>query len=475
MLAPAAWQQTRGGRIAAAAASGAVVRVLSSLLTLLSLPLAVRYLGAERFGVWATIASTVALLNLLDMGIASTLTNHLARAYALGDKPYAARCMTNALALTASLASMAGLAFAIVWPRVDWMSLFNVAASVPRSEVNYTVAAAAALMILGLPAALGSKVFAGYQEVHLSNFVVAIGAVANVVGLFAGIALRVSMPVLLVMSAGCMTLCNFVALVVTLLGYKPWLRPRLGLLDLPMARELLTSGSAFFLIQIAGAVVFSSDNLVVSHYLGAAQVTPYAVTWRLVALTAVLQSLIFPALWPAYAEAHARRDYAWMRGVFRFTLRWTVVLNLTCGVLLIVAGKTMIRWWAGPAAVPSSALLAAMALWAVISGFMTVESCLLAAVNRTREQGVLSMIAAAVNLGLSIVLVQRIGSVGVIAGTILSYLLVLVVPQSLIVRSVLRVSLTEESSESFEFQVSRDAREVLQKPTGPPICTGASD
>ncbi len=47
---------------------------------------------------------------------------------------------------------------------------------------------------------------------------------------------------------------------------------------------------------------------------------------------------------------------------------------------------------------PSTALLAAMALWAVISGCMTVESCLLAAVNRTREQGVLSIIAAAVNL-----------------------------------------------------------------------------
>src|SRR5271165_3794918 len=405
--------QTRGGRIAAATSSGAVARVLSSLLTLVSLPLAVRYLGGERFGVWATIASTVALLNLLDLGIASTLTNHLSRAYALGDKPYAARCMTNALALTASLACIAGLAFGIVWARIDWMALFNVAGSVSRSEVNYTVAAAAALMLVGLPAALGSKIFAGYQEVHLSNFVIAIGAVANVAGLFAGIALRVSMPALLVMSAGCVTVCNFVALVVTLLVNKPWLRPRLALLDLPMARELLTSGSAFFLIQIAGAVVFSSDNLVVSHYLGAAQVTPYAVTWRLVALTAVLQSLIFPALWPAYAEAYARHDYAWMRRAFRFTLRWTLALNLTCGVLLITAGKFVIRWWAGPAAVPSSALLAAMALWAVISGFMTVESCLLAAVNRTREQGVLSIAAAVVNLALSIVLVKHIGSVGV--------------------------------------------------------------
>src|ERR1035441_7578028 len=151
------------------------------------------------------------------------------------------------------------------------MALFNVAASVPRSEVNNTVAAAAVLMLLGLPAALGSKVFAGYQEVHLGNFLVAIGAVGNVAGLFLGIALRVSMPVLLVMSAGCVTLSNFGALLGTLLGYKPWLRPRLALLDRSLARELLASGSAFFLIQIAGAVVFSSDNLVVSHYLGAAQ------------------------------------------------------------------------------------------------------------------------------------------------------------------------------------------------------------
>ena len=205
MLATVTWRQTRWGRIAAAASSGAMARILSSALTLVSLPLAVRYLGAERFGVWATISSTVVLLNLLDLGIASTLTNHVARAFALGDKQYAACCTTNALALTVAVASIAGLIFTAAWMHIDWMAVFNVAASVSRREVNTTVAAAAALVLLGLPSSLGSKVFAGYQEVHLNNFVFAIGAVANVVGLFAGIALRVSMPALLVMSAGCET------------------------------------------------------------------------------------------------------------------------------------------------------------------------------------------------------------------------------------------------------------------------------
>ena len=179
--------------------------MLSSLLTLVSLPLAVRYLGPERFGLWATIASTVVFLNLLDLGIASTLTNHIARAYAEGDREYATRYTTNALALTALVACFAGAALVGTWPHLDWAALLNVSANVPRSEVSATVAVAAALMLLGLPASLGSRILTGYQEVHLSNMVVAAGTVANLAGLVTGIALRVSMPALFAMSVGGLT------------------------------------------------------------------------------------------------------------------------------------------------------------------------------------------------------------------------------------------------------------------------------
>jgi O-antigen/teichoic acid export membrane protein len=412
--------------------------VLSSLVTLLSLPLALHYLGPERYGAWATIASTVVFLNLFDFGIAGTLTNHIARSYALRDREYAARYTTNAFALSAAVACTAGAALALAWAHIDWVKLFNVSPRVSRSEVSETAAVAIALVLAGFPASLCSKIFAGHQEVHLGNVVVAAGTLANLAGLLAGIALRVSMPILFVMAAGGTTLCNLAALVGVVAWQKPWLRPRLSLIEWPIARELLSSGSGFFLLQIAGAVVFSSDNVVVSHYLGAARVTPYSVTWRLVGLTAVVQGLVFPALWPAYAEAYAKGDYGWLRVTFRTTMRVTLALNMGFALLLVAAGKPLIHWWAGEPAVPSTALLAAMALWAVISGCMTVESCLLAAVDRTRAQGVLSIIAAALNLALSIALVQRIGSLGVIVGTILSYLIVLVVPQSLIVRDVLK-------------------------------------
>ena len=435
------FQSSRIGRIGRAVLSGGLARVLSSAITLLSLPLAVRYLGGERYGVWATITTTAVWVNLLDLGIANTLTNKISRAYALHDKQYAARYFTNALLLTSVMAGLAGVAGAGLLGAVNWTRLLHMSASVNSTEVRHTMAAAFAIMLLGLPCGLVNKLLAGYQEVHRSNFVACAAAMAGLCGLALGIALRVSMPMLFVLSAGCLTFGNLVMLIVVVGWQKPWLRPRLRLVERRAMRELLSSGSAFFFIQVAAVVVFSSDNLVVSHYLGPAEVTPYSVSWRLVGFTAMLPSLVFPALWPAYAEAHARHDHGWIRRTFSLTMWGIIGFNLACSALLLAAGRELIRLWAGAAAVPSRSLLAAMCLWMLISGCMSFESCLLAALDRTRAQAALSIVAAALNIFLSVMWVQRVGSVGVIAGTIISYLVVLVVPQTLIVRDLWRKEL----------------------------------
>jgi O-antigen/teichoic acid export membrane protein len=441
--------QSREGRIAWAVTSGAAARVLSAGVSLLTLPLAVRYLGAERFGIWATVSSTVLFLNLLDLGIAATLTNRIARAYATGDRVYAVRYVSNAIALSASIAGGAALALMALWNRIDIPRLLSVPVTVPDREVDATIVVAVALVLIGIPASLAGRIFAGYQEVHRGNAVVAAATVANFAALLIGIGLHASMPTLFALGFGWTAALNLGALVVLVCHSKPWLRPRLSLLRWSDARELLGSGSGFFLVQLAGVVVFSTDNVILSHYLGPAQVTPYNVTWRLAGFAAFAQGLLFPALWPAYAEAYARRDLEWMRRAFAVTMRGTLALTAMFAVVLVLAGQALVRWWAGSTAVPSRTLLAAMAVWAVISGCMTVESCLLAGTNRTHEQGVLSIAAALVNLGLSIFLVQRIGAVGVILGTILSYLLVLVVPQSLLVRRALRLQRERPGGEMY--------------------------
>jgi len=439
---------SRYGRILQAVWSGGAARVFSSAVTLLSLPLAVRYLGVERYGVWATITTTAVWINLLDLGVANTLTNHISRAYASQDKRAAAASFTGALFLTGATAALAGVSAILLFPHINWIRLLNVSPRVSAAEVSRTAAVAVGLTLLALPCNLVSKILAGYQELHRNNYAACAGAAVSLCGLTLAIALRVSMPVLFVMSVGSLTFTSLALMVVVVAWQKRWLIPRVSFLDWGVTKELLRSGSSFFLIQVAAVVVFSSDNLIVSHYSGAAEVTPYSVTWRIVGLVALLQSLVFPALWPAYSEAYAKRDFAWIRRTFAATMTGTVALNLVCAAILLAVGRGMIRIWAGGAAVPAFALLLAMCVWAVINGFMSVESCLLAALDRTREQAVLSMLAAAVNIFLSLLWVRQIGALGVIGGTIVSYLLVLVLPQTMLVRRVWKDQLSTASEPS---------------------------
>jgi O-antigen/teichoic acid export membrane protein len=442
-------------RIMTAVVSGGAARALSSLLTVISLPLAVRYLGAERYGVWATVVSVAVWVNLLDLGIANSLTNLVSQAYARHDRAEAARAFSNALAVTIGAVSLAACIFGFLWPHLNWIAIFNASSALER-EVRTTVLIAVILMLAGLPLNLAGKVFAGYQELHTYNKTLAIGAVGNLVGLAVGIWLRVSMPTLFLLSFGSMTLVSSATLLWLVLWHKPWLRPRLSLVSRPQSIDLLSTGGSFLLIQAAAMVVFSTDNIIVSHYLGAAEVTPYSVTWRVVSLGAVLQALVFPALWPAYAEARARGDITWIRSTFAIVMRTTIALNVAWAVFLLAFGRLGIGLWAGPAAVPPRSLLLAMAFWSVIAGFMTAQSCLLGALNHTRVQAVASVLAAIVNVALSIVLVVRIGSLGVILGTIISYVVVLVVPQSFAVISAIR-------------NLERDSRPYDATPEATPI------
>ena len=198
---PPQMRDSRVGRLAKALLSGGVARVLSAAITMLSLPLAVRYLGAERYGIWATITTTAVWINLLDLGIANTLTNKISRAYALDDRQYAARYFTNALMLTSALAGLAGVAGACLFARLDWTRVLHLSPAVSSAEVRSTAAAAFALMLLALPCNLVNKLLAGYQELQRSNYAACAGAIAGLCGLGLGVVLRVSMPVLFLMSA----------------------------------------------------------------------------------------------------------------------------------------------------------------------------------------------------------------------------------------------------------------------------------
>lgn len=411
---------------ASALLSSAVALVVSAI----SLPLTVRYLGAEQYGIWVTVSTTVVLMSVLDLGIANSLTNMIARAFAADDKAAAQRSYATAFWTCAAVSAIAGVATWALWDHVPWGTLFRVHEARLTHDAEVCAAIAVVFFLLSLPLKLINRVVGGYQETQIANYAALVNSVLGLVAILAVMAWGGSLVALMALYSA-MMLAGTVALNVwVVLWKKRWLAPWPSFVSRGSVRELLGTGSGFLLLQISALVVFNSDNVVIAHYLSAADVTPYSVTWRLATYASVLQMALFPSLWPAYSEAYARGDYEWVRRVFWKAARYAMGATGLAVVVLALFGRPLIRWYVGPAAVPSETLILAICVWTLIANAMEIESCLLAAVDRVKLQAILSLAAAGVNIALSIYWVRRIGSVGVVLGTVVSYLLILVWPQS---------------------------------------------
>lgn len=396
----------------------------------ISIPIAIRYLGTEDFGVWITISTTLCMLLVFDLGVANSLTNFISEAYARDDREHASTFGTTALGVMSVVALLlAGVAW-LIWPLLHWDQLFHLSSPSEAPTVGRAVAAGLAIFLVGLPVGLGPKILGGYQELRVANLFVAAGSLCNLISIIILARLHAGLVAMVIASSASIVGANLICLVWLWCFHKPWMSPRLHHFNREAARRMMQTGSEFFVLQIAGLVVFSSDNLVVTHYLGPSQVASYSVAWRLVGYASVVQMMIMPSLWPAFSEAFDRGDMAWVRRTFHRTMSITMATTLGLSALFALAGRWIVRVWAGKAAVPGEELILLMCVWVLISTFMNNTSTVLVAKGETRLQAWCSLVAAVVNLALSIYWVQRIGAVGVILGTIVSYLIILVIPQT---------------------------------------------
>lgn len=427
-------------QIASAALSALFGKGTSILVNVAIVPLTVRYLGAEGYGLWITISSAIMMFFVLDIGIASTLTNLISEAYAEDNHHKAASCFATAFWAVIVISATIGLTFLLIWSRLSWVAIFHVQDPTLIAATSRSMAVAIAVFLVALPAGLVTRVLAGYQELHPANLFASAGSILSLVVTIAVVSLRGSLPVLIAGYAASPVVANIACMVWLCVFHKPWLMPRLQLVSWRLLRPIFRSGLLFFGIQLGGLVVFSSDSLVISHFLSPTLVTPYSVTWRLMSYIAATQMLFFPALWPAYSEAWARGDRAWIQLTYSRVRKVTfIVLAAGCPVALLFA-RPIIQFWAGPSAVPSESLISLMCLWIVIFAVTTNQSCLLGATGRVAKQAIASVIAALVNLLLSITWVRIMGPPGVLLATIVSYVVFILGIQIVEVRKILHGS-----------------------------------
>jgi O-antigen/teichoic acid export membrane protein len=417
--------------------SGLFSRIITTAVSLIIVPFAVHYLGKEQYGVWIAIFSFVSMLAFLDGGAGNAVINMVA--YASGaNQERLGKIVSTAFFSLMALALAGGLLFLAACPFVPWQKLLGLSASTSISNLNIVAMVVGIFFFVNIFATLVGKIQRGLQEGHLDNFWSATGAVLSL--LFVYVAIRNDTGLVgfvIAFLAG--SLLAFLGNNVHYLYFlRSDLRPQIAKVDGEVAQELFKVGSMFFVLQIAGAIQGQADNVLIANLLGPAEVTNYSICMKLFLMVPMLFGLLLTPLWPAYREALASGDKSWVKQIFFKSLRWSLLFSIPSAFFLVLFGGKVIELWVGSDVVPSTSLLIGCGIWLVL---MTVGNALgvfLNGMQFVKIQMIVALVAAIMNVVLSIWFIQAIGVVGAVWGSIISYFIFTMLPCFFFIKKIFR-------------------------------------
>lgn len=424
-------------RVALTAITSVAARGVALLSLVISVPLTLSYLGTERYALWMAVSSLLAALASLDLGIGNGLVTAVAESHGRGDPEGARGYVSSAVFLLLGLAALALLGFAAAYPFLPWKTLFRVSDALAVREAGPATAAFFAAVVLSVPLGVAARVRAGYQQGFVSDLWTLLGSLLGLLGLLLAVGSRAGLPWLILGFSGGPVLAAL-ANGGSLFGIeRRWLRPRFRDVARLKVRRLLRTGLAFFLLQVASAVAFSSDSLIAAQVLGPQAVTEFAVTARLFSIVAVALGIALTPLWPAYGEAAARGDVAWVRKALLRSLVATGLGSLALSILAVVFGSSLLRLWVGSAVHPSFALLLGLGVSTVLMTAGSATAMFLNGVQAFRFQLLTGATLAVVKVVLAVLLARRLGLAGLAWSTVLAYGTVVAIPMAIFIPRLL--------------------------------------
>jgi O-antigen/teichoic acid export membrane protein len=348
---------------------------------LVSVPLTSGYLGEERYAVWLSVSSFVALLTFADLGIGVGLLNAVSHAFGKDDVAAARRHIATALALLMSICIVL-ISVGLLLMQTDiWAEVFNVKTPIARSEVNTAATLFMIMTALNLPLGVVQRVQLGFQEGAPSYIWQALGSLLGLALLVLAVRFRLGLPWLILAYMGGPALASLANGVLYFGVRRPELRFSRKWIHRESARILLRTGVGFVILQILVAVTNSMDYIIIAQRLTSGDLAGYSLTVRLFSVIMLLIGTVTAALWPAFSEAHSRGDHGWLSSTFEKAVRISFATMAIGSVVVMVTGQWLVDKWSVGSVSIGLTLLAARACYSLVDSVVGVTGTLLSSMN----------------------------------------------------------------------------------------------
>lgn len=376
------------------------IKIWSALVQLLMVPLTLHCLGVYENGLWLTISSLLIWIDNLDIGLANGLRNKLAVHLALGEKIEAQKTVSSTFYMLVLL--FIPIIFLInIWIFcVDTYQFFNVDSDIVNN-LNVILHVSAILVCTTFIFKFIGNFYMALQLPAINNALNTLGQTIALLGV-------VVLYVTGIHSLLCVALINTISpLIVYVVAYPitfykkyPDLCPHISMVSKSSMKSLATTGIKFFVLQIAGVVLFMSTNILISRFFSPELVTPYQIAYRYFMVLQLIFVIICAPYWTATTDAYKKNDFEWIKKSNKLLDKMMTSLFIIAFFMVIFA-RPIYTIWIGDANAVSLPMTVIVAVYVMILVASMRYSYILNGFGTLRLQLIMTIIAAVLYISLA--------------------------------------------------------------------------
>lgn len=393
-----------------------IIRGADAIIYIFIVPLTLGYLNPYEYGVWLTLNSILVWINSFDIGLGNGLRNKLSVALAENNIEKARLYVSTTFFVLISIISFVYLIGLFFIYQIDWYSLLNVREGT-IDNLPDIVSVSFLFFCANFVLKTTGNVYQALQLPALNNLITFLGNFISLVVIFILTIISETGSLFWVAFAysAAPTVVYLIAYPITFKKYYRYLEPSIRFCSKNSLKDLMSLSVVFFVLQIAGVVLFGLSNVLISKLFGPDQVTPYNIAYRYFSFIPMLFVIIITPVWSAVTEAYVNKDFSWI-GRCNKAIQKMLLISGFVALLMVLLSDMVYKVWVGDKVVIPIELSAVMAIYIFIYIWSLSFSYFLNGLGRLRIQMYCTLLAALCFYPVCSYLGERYGLLGVTMG-----------------------------------------------------------
>ncbi|MBD3630240.1 oligosaccharide flippase family protein [Cyclobacterium sp.] len=389
-----------------------IIKGGSIAIGLILVPLTINYVNPTSYGIWLTLSSMVAWFGFFDIGFGHGLRNKLAESIAKEEFVLAKKYVSTTYAILSLIIGGVLVLFMGINPFLNWASILNTSEAL-GDELGVVALIVFSFFCMQFVLKLITTVLTANQEPAKASFFNFLGSLFSLLVIF--ILTKTTEGNLIYLGAA---LSFTPVLVLTCSSvwfytqdYKRY-APSFRQVDFSLAKDLMSLGAKFFVIQIGALVLFSTNNVIITQLFGPEEVTPFNIAFKLFNIVTMGFGIVVTPMWSAFTDAYVREEFDWIKQTLaKMRKFWFLAILGSIGILF--ASPFLYRIWVGDSVDVPFELSVAMCLYVIVAIWQTMHVFFLNGIGKIKLQLYLVTFTAIINIPLAILLGRWFGLVGI--------------------------------------------------------------